>query len=307
MSNLNTPSYLTVNHLTIYRYSEPVGLGEHRMMFRPREGYDLRLRSLNIDISPKPKGIRWVHDVFDNCVAVVSFDSETQELRFETTVTLEHFETKLPEFPLEDYAASYPFRYSDEDRSQLERALKHHYPVDLVHDWANGFAKQFKRIDTMALLRAMTVSIKKDFRYIRRSEKGVQNPAETISTRAGSCRDYAVLMIEGARALGLAARFVSGYIFSPRSRKDRPVETTLGSGATHAWAQIYLPGAGWVDFDPTNDIVGNRNLIRVAFAWDHRQVVPLWGTFYGNASAFQSMDVTVRVTEDEFEGLSIPT
>jgi len=204
---------------------------------------------------------------------------------------------------VEDYAVSYPFEYSVDDRAQLERALKHHDPTDLVQDWAKRFADQFETIETVALLRAMTLSIKKDFRYNRRSQKGVQDPAETIATRSGSCRDYAVLMMEGARALGLAARFVSGYIFSPRSQAG----STRGGGATHAWVQIYLPGAGWVDFDPTNDIVGNRNLIRVAFAWDHGQVLPLWGTFYGEAKAFEAMDVTVRVTEDEFEGLSIPT
>ena len=294
---------MTVNHVTVYRYSEPVGLGEHRMMFRPRESHDLRLRSASLNIAPKPATVRWVHDVFDNSIAVVNFDALTSELRFETNVTLEHFETNLPEFPLEDYAAYYPFQYSVDDRTQLERALSHHYPTDLVYEWAKGFSREFERIETLALLRAMTLSIKKDFKYIRRSKKGVQNPGETISSRSGSCRDYAVLMMEGARSLGLAARFVSGYIFVPRSQSD----ITKGGGATHAWVQIYLPGAGWVDFDPTNDIVGNRNLIRVAFAWDHRQVLPLWGTYRGKATAFEGMDVTVSVRQEEFEGLSIPT
>lgn len=303
MINLKTPSYLTVNHVTVYRYSEPIGVGEHRMMFRPRESHDLRLRQTNVIISPTPISIRWVHDVFDNSIAVVNFDAQTEKLRFETNVTLEHIEVKLPEFPLEDYAAYYPFKYSKNDCDQLERALKHHYPTEGLYEWAHKFAQQFERIETLALLRAMTLSIRKDFRYIRRSEKGVQNPAETIKTRSGSCRDYAVLMMEGARALGLAARFVSGYIYVPRSE----AEVTLGGGATHAWVQIYLPGAGWVDFDPTNDIVGNRNLIRVAFAWDHRQVLPLWGTYRGKATAFAGMDVTVSVRAGEFEGLSIPT
>lgn len=302
MINLRAPSYLTVNHATVYRYSEPVGLGEHRVMFRPRESHDLRLLQSSLNISPQPQNIRWVHDVFDNSIAVVSFDCMTEELRFESNVTLEHFETKLPDFTLEDYATYYPFKYSEDDRAQLERALKHHYPIEKVYEWVRSFAHQFERLETLALLRAMTLSVKKDFKYIRRSSKGVQNPCETLTTRAGSCRDYAVLMMEGARALGFAARFVSGYIFAPRSEADR----TLGGGATHAWVQIYLPGAGWVDFDPTNDIVGNRNLIRVAFAWDHRQVLPLWGTFYGNAAACKGMEVTVRVTEEEFEGLSIP-
>ncbi len=301
MNNLRAPSYLTVNHVTVYRYSQPVGLGEHRMMFRPRESYDLRLRSAQLEITPKPKSIRWVHDVFDNSIAVVSFDTKTQELRFETNVMLEHFETKLPEFPLEDYATHYPFQYSREDRAQLDRALTHHYPTDLVHEWASRFAQQFERQETLALLRAITLSIKKDFKYIRRSRKGVQDPSETLSTRSGSCRDYAVLMMEGARSLGLAARFVSGYIFVPRSEED----SVLGGGATHAWVQIYLPGAGWIDFDPTNDIVGNRSLIRVAFAWDHKQVLPLWGTYYGDPAAFVGMDVSVRVTEDEFEGMDL--
>lgn len=303
MINHRTPSYLTVNHLTVYRYSEPVGLGEHRMMFRPRESHDLRLRSAAVEISPKPKSIRWVHDVFDNSIAVVNFDQQTKVLSFETTVTLEHFETKLPEFPLEDYAAQYPFQYSKDDRGQLAHALEHHYPTELVCEWAKDFTRSSERMETIALLRAMTLRIRKDFKYIRRSTKGVQDPAQTIATRSGSCRDYAVLMMEAARALGLAARFVSGYIFMPPRSEE---ETFLGGGATHAWVQIYLPGAGWVDFDPTNDIVGNKNLIRVAFAWDHRQVLPLWGTYYGPAEAFQSMDVTVRVTEDEFEGVHIP-
>jgi transglutaminase-like putative cysteine protease len=300
--NLRAPSYLAVHHVTVYRYSEPVGLGEHRMMFRPRESHDLRLRSAQIEISPQPTSVRWVHDVFDNSIAVVNFDAQTEELRFETTVTLEHFETKLPEFPLEDYATHFPFRYSREDRAQLEQALTQHYSTEGVSEWAGKFAREFEGQETLALLRAMTLCIKKDFKYVRRSRKGVQDPGETLKSRSGSCRDYAVLMMESARSIGLAARFVSGYIFVPKSQ----AEAVLGAGATHAWVQIYLPGAGWVDFDPTNDIVGNRNLIRVAFAWDHRHVLPLWGTFYGEAAAFVGMDVTVQVTEDVFEGLDVP-
>ncbi len=147
---------------------------------------------------------------------------------------------------------------------------------------------------TISLLRSITVGIKKDFLYTRRSQKGVQSPSETLQSRRGSCRDFAVLMMEAARSLGLAARFVSGYIFVPGMEAR-----TLGGGATHAWMQAYLPGAGWLDFDPTNSIVGNRNLIRVAVAWDPTQVLPLWGTFTGSASAFLSMDVTVSVTEDK--------
>ena len=153
----------------------------------------------------------------------------------------------------------------------------------------------------MSLLRSMTLAIRQDFHYIRRTEKGVQSPSETIERRCGSCRDFAVLMIEATRSLGLAARFVSGYIFVPGEDSGAANGSGTGSGAssghTHAWMQAYLPGAGWIDFDPTNSIVGNRNLIRVAVAWDQKQVLPLCGTFTGPPSSFLGMDVAVSVRQ----------
>jgi transglutaminase-like putative cysteine protease len=289
---------LTVRHLTVYRYSEPVGLGEHRMMFRPRESHDLRLLKARLDITPNPAGLRWLHDVFDNSVAVATFDGSTSELRFDSTVTIEHVETTLPDYPLEEYAKAYPFSYSEDELPNLGRALFHHYPSDDVRRWVGQFLDPSGRTGTMRLLRSMTLGIKKDFLYTRRSEKDVQSPSETLESRRGSCRDFALLMMEAARSLGLAARFVSGYIFVP----DMEASGTVGGGATHAWMQAYLPGTGWIDFDPTNSIVGNRNLIRVAVAWDPKQVLPLWGTFVGSASSFLGMDVTVSVTEDRPEG-----
>jgi hypothetical protein len=199
----------------------------------------------------------------------------------------------LPEYPLEEYANTYPFRYSDEDIPNLARALTPQYPDNYVCDWAGQFLDPSGTTGTMTLLRSMTLGIREQFRYMRRSEKGVQSPDQTLQTRRGSCRDFAVLMMEATRSLGLAARFVSGYIFVPGN--DTSV---TGGGATHAWMQTYLPGAGWIDFDPTNSIVGNRNLIRVAVAWSPAQVLPLWGTFEGSTNSFLGMDVTVTVTEE---------
>ena len=285
----------TVRHLTVYRYSEPVGLGEHRMMFRPRESHDLRLIEARLDITPHPAGLRWLHDVFDNSIAVATFEGMTTELRFDSTVTLEHVETALPDYPLEEYAQTYPFRYSDDELPNLSLALTHHYPSDDVARWARRFVSPTGMTDTMGLLRSITRGINDEFVYKRRSEKGIQSPQETLQSRRGSCRDFAVLMMEAVRSLGLAARFASGYMYVPRLDTGR----TVGGGATHAWMQVYLPGAGWVDFDPTNSTIGNRNLIRVAVAWDPRLVLPLWGTFIGSAASFLGMDVTVSVTEDE--------
>jgi transglutaminase-like putative cysteine protease len=289
-------SLLTVRHVTVYRYSEPVGLGEHRMMFRPRESHDLTLLRTSLSIMPNPARLRWLHDVFDNSVAVAVFDGSASELRFESNVTLEHFETTLPDYPIEEYAVRYPFNYSGDDLPNLGRALVHHYPGDNVGRWAGQFLDPSGITGTMHLLRSMTLGIRDQFLYTRRSEKGVQSPDETLQSHRGSCRDFAVLLMEATRSLGLAARFVSGYIFVPGN--DASV---TGGGATHAWMQVYLPGAGWIDFDPTNSIVGNRNLIRVAVAWSPEQVLPLWGTFTGSAKSFLGMDVTVTVTEDSPE------
>ncbi len=286
---------LTVRHLTVYKYSEPVELGEHRMMFRPRESHDLRLLKSTLKITPQPIRIRWLHDPFDNSVAVATFDGATCELRFESSVTLEHFEVPLPEYPLEDYARTYPFCYSDEDRHNLARGLVNQHPSETLNLWSRQFLDPSGATETMGLLKRMTLEIRRDFRYKRRTEKGVQNPTETLTTRCGSCRDFAVLMIEAARSLGIAARFVSGYIFVP----GVDFGVTHGAGSTHAWMQAYLPGAGWIDFDPTNSIIGNRNLIRVAVAWDPRQVLPLCGTYAGSASSFLGMDVTVSVRESD--------
>ena len=286
--------FLTVRHVTVYRYSEPVEFGEHRMMFRPRESHDLRLLSTKLEILPRPSDLRWLHDVFDNSVAIATFDQPARELRFDSTVTLEHIETALPDYALEIGAHTYPFQYSDDERPDLVNALARHYPCDDLGPWTARFLPSSGPTTTMTLLHSMTRGIKEEFVYMRRSEKGVQSPGETLRRCSGSCRDFAVLMMEAARSLGLAARFVSGYIFVPEVNRAAAV----GGGSTHGWMQAYLPGAGWVDFDPTNSIVGNRNLIRVAVAWDQRNALPLWGTFSGPASSFRGMDVDVSVIEE---------
>jgi transglutaminase-like putative cysteine protease len=284
-------SVFTVRHATVYRYAEPVRLGEHHMMFRPHESHDLRLIRTHLAIEPQPAHLRWLHDLFDNSVAVAVFEGTTSELRFESIVTLEQFETSPSDYPIEEYARRYPFRYSEEDVPALVCALAHHYPAASVSKWALQFLDPSDATDTMKVLRTMTHGIRNQFAYTHRLAKGVQTPEETLLSHKGSCRDFAVLMMEAARSLGIASRFVSGYIFTPNN------SGVIGGGATHAWMQAYLPGAGWIDFDPTNDIIGNRNLIRVAVAWAPEQVLPLWGTYEGLSGTFLGMDVAITVTE----------
>lgn len=286
---------LSVRHVTTYRYRRPVAFGEHRLMFRPRDSYDQRLIDSSLEIEPKPASLRWMFDVFGNCVAVVAFDRRSELLRFECGITLDHAPEHAPVFPLAPHATHYPFGYGAEDMPDLIRSVERQWP-DPRHEvdaWARGFVPSTGRIPTQELLADMTRSVRRNFTYTARSEKGVQDPLYTLRTRCGSCRDFAVLMMEGVRALGMAARFVSGYLYNPRNDRDRHV----GGGSTHAWLQVYLPGAGWVEFDPTNGIVGNRDLIRVAVARDPRQAVPLHGSFFGLASDDLGMHVDVEVVE----------
>ncbi len=283
---------LTVRCKSTYRYSEPVSFGEHRMMFRPRSSHDLRLVASQLRITPAPARLHWLHDVFDNSVAIATFSDDASQLLFDSTVTLEHYEAPMPEYAIEPYAATWPFSYTNEEASDLVNARSRQHPDAAVDTWARSFIARGASTSTMALLRAMTTEIKQRFIYIRRVEKGVYRPADTLSRHSGSCRDFAVLMIDAVRSLGLAARFVSGYLFVPEH------DAAQGGGATHAWLQIFLPGAGWVDFDPTNSIIGNRHLIRVAVAWDQHQALPLWGTWTGSPDSFCGLDVEVSVTED---------
>jgi transglutaminase-like putative cysteine protease len=286
---------LTVNHSTIYRYAAPVQFGEHRLMMRPRDSHDMRLLRSQLTLSP-PGTIRWMHDVFGNSVSVVEFSEAAAELRIVSTLTLERYALERPDFPLASEAATYPFIYSPNDRTDLGRLLEQHYPdpKGVVSEWAHQFFPA-KGIDTLALLASINASIKASFAYAARDTEGTQSPLETLERRAGSCRDFALLLIEAVRCLGFGARFVTGYLYDP-ILDGAEGDAVEGAGATHAWADIYLPGAGWVEYDPTNGLIAGENLVRVAVTRDPSQAVPVEGSFTGDAASFLGMDVEVTVT-----------
>ncbi|MDB5397526.1 MAG: transglutaminase domain protein [Rhodospirillales bacterium] len=293
----------SIRHLTRYRYRKPVRLGEHRMMFRPLESYDQRLVSSTLDISPAPSQLRYVHDVFGNCVGIAQFATPASELTFESRVTLER--TPSPAFAgvaeeVEFYSGTMPFAYSEENMPDLLVSMgrQHSDPDGKLERWARGFVHPGGQTSLQALLADMTKAIHSDFRYATRLHGEAQAPTETLSLRAGTCRDFAMLMMEAVRSLGLAAQFVSGYIYSPPLHVGGL--TRVGGGHTHAWVRVYLPACGWVEFDPTNGIVGNADLVRVAIARNPRQALPLQGTWKGEAGDFLGMDVEVEVTcEDD--------
>jgi transglutaminase-like putative cysteine protease len=287
---------LRVSHVTVYRYAKPVAFGEHRMMFRPRDSHDLRLIGASLTISPPAASVRWLHDVFGNSVAIAQFDRPGTELRFESDISIEHFEADLPDYPVADYARTYPFSYDSSEVPDLSRLIERAYPDPghTVDRWAKSFLATGGPTETWSLLTAMTRAVRADFSYAARDAEGVQTPAHTVSSKSGTCRDFALLMMEAVRSLGFAARFVSGYLYQP----DAGGEGRVRGGATHAWAQVYLPGAGWVEFDPTNGIAGNRDLIRIAIVRDPSQAVPLSGSFIGQQSDFLGITVDVSVTSE---------
>lgn len=283
--------YLVVRHRTEYLYSEAVSFGPHRMMFRPRDSHSLRLLNTKLVINPKPVHIRWAFDTFGNSVAFAEFgDIKSNFLTFESEISLQHYETSLPTALLKPIAANYPFEYPDHERPDLAPLMGLHRPdpENRLREWAQQFVGRDDNA-TLSILKSMMENIRSSFQYQARNASGTHDPVQTLHLKTGSCRDFALLMIEALRTLGFAARFVSGYIYSPHRDHHR------GGGATHAWVQVYLPGCGWIDIDPTNGIFGNRDLISVAVARDHAQASPLSGNFVGRPSAYRYMTVDVSV------------
>jgi transglutaminase-like putative cysteine protease len=287
---------LTIKHTTTYQYRQPVAFGEHRMMMRPRDSHDQSLIEAKLVITPTPISIRRAQDAFGNHLDIVSFADRAQELRFESTIRLDHSHADIDDDDIEESARNYPFVYGAEELLDLIHLIerKSFDPDCQVERWARTFLQKDRPTNTSELLIDLTHGIRRTFRYARRHEKGVQTPHQTLALGSGSCRDLAMLMIDAARSLGMAARFVSGYlhVFNDDHR---------GGGNTHAWAQVYLPGPGWVDFDPSSGIVGNRDLVRVAVVRDPRQAIPLRGTFMGSPSDYIGMNVEVAVTSGAAE------
>ena len=295
---------LTIRHVTAYRYRQPVAFGEHRMMLRPRDSHDQAVIEASLEINPQPKSLRFVQDAFGNHVAIAQFSGRSRQLWFESIVCLEHSPSDAGDLDLEDDARTFPFDYSADEMPDLAPCIERHQPdpENEVGRWAGRFLPSRGSIGTFELLTRLSEGINRGFRYRRREAKGIQHPVETLRIGHGSCRDFAMLMIEAARSLGLAARFASGYLAVPLDDSGEP---TSGSarGSTHAWAQIYLPGTGWIDFDPTTGSVGKIGLVTVAVVRDPHHAIPLHGTYVGCPSDHLGMEVRVSVTSGTPEAI----
>lgn len=277
---------IRIQHRTEYLFPTPVTLNPHRLLLRPREGHDVRIESSKLVINPA-YSIHWQRDVFDNSLAVVHFQEATDTLSIDSDVVIEHYESAPFDFLLDDYAVTYPFNYTANDQAELALFQQQVFTSDrnIINHWLLQFAPY--GMQTFALLLKLNQAIHDQFQYQIREAPGVQSPAQTLAQRSGSCRDYATLFIEACRSLGLASRFVSGYLHTS--------DTETGNASTHAWAEVYLPGTGWKGFDPTSgEITGHRH-IAVAVARDPESVPPVSGSFTGPGAITPTLAVNVQV------------
>lgn len=279
---------LKITHFTQYRYADQVTLQPHRLLVRPREGPDVHIQSSSLMISPAHT-IKWHRDVFDNAAAVVEFLEPAHILTITSEVIIEHFDENPLDFLIEEYAVNHPFSYSPQEEIELRPFLLPVYPADewAIRDWLCQVGVSQVAIQTYSLLDTLNRAIAAQFRYVVREEAGVQTPSQTLGLRAGSCRDFAALLVETCRHLGLASRFVSGYTHVPA--------TEDWAATTHAWSEVYLPGAGWKGFDPTSGEVSGGRHIPVAVARHPEAVSPVTGSYWGMRSSPPSLIVDVRV------------
>ncbi|AOX18819.1 transglutaminase family protein [Kozakia baliensis] len=285
---------LWIEHVTTYRYRRPVSFGTHRLLGRPRDSADQCLLDWSVEVSPEPYTLQHMRDAADNLTTLITIPSRASELRIVNRLTVDHTSVTPHAEALPKHAATWPCQYDPGDATDLAKLREPSFldPEHAVAVWARRFLHTAET-PTLTLLSEITHAIRDDFSYIARFEEGIQSPARTLSVRSGTCRDFAVLMIEAVRFLGFAARFVTGYLYCPKG------ENLHGGGATHAWVEVYIPGIGWVDFDPTNGIVGSRDLVRIAAVRDWQQAVPLAGTWNGLSSDFIDLEVSVSVREVE--------
>jgi transglutaminase-like putative cysteine protease len=275
-------------HRTYYNFSGLVYLEAHQLRLRPKEGHSLRIAASSLEIRPAAS-LRWYSDVEDNSVAIASFTTPTRQLAIESEVIIEQFNESPLDFLVDAQATDYPFAYAGEDFKVLAPYVARAAPPDAgdaLADWVGRQWRPGEAIQTYALLQRLCGHIHQSLAYQAREQPGVQSPAETLARGSGSCRDFANLFIEAARHLGLAARFVSGYLYAQPS--------SANYGSTHAWAEVFLPGAGWIGFDPTLGTIVGIEHTPVAVARLPESVPPVAGAFVGPPGA--SLEVGVWVT-----------
>ncbi len=280
---------LRIQHTTLYRYARAVALQPHRLMLFPRGGHDLGILDNTLRCTPEAS-LDWTQDVFGNQIATATFAAPAAELVIESDILVAQTAAAWPVFRIAPGAHAYPFAYGEGEAADLGALLvpQHEDANGALAGWARGFVLA-EPTDTLSLLKDINAGMLDAVLYRTRDEEGTQSPLETLALASGSCRDIAALFIDCVRHLGFGARAVSGYLYDPDATAD-------DTGSTHAWAEVYLPCAGWIAFDPTHRRVGSAGLIPVAVGRCNGQIMPVTGGYLGAAGDFAALEVSVRVT-----------
>lgn len=282
---------LTIRHETRYTYERPVSFGLHRLLVRPRDGHALQVAQASLAFSPAGE-TRWIYDAFGNCVCLLTPHGETTGLSIVSELTIERFPAPLSPLHVENPHTATPIVYGKCDRAVLAPFMEpvSDDPDNAFLDWIRDDIAQPDEPALDFLLRT-NQRIHQQFSYSTRMEEGTQTPAFTVVQRAGTCRDFAWLMVEALRRLGYAARFVTGYLYSPNA-------SIRGAGATHAWCEVFLPDLGWMEFDPTNALAESADLIPVAISRTPEEASPISGAIFGDPGQSQlEVHVEVRLAD----------
>ncbi len=273
-------------HQTRYTFRDFVQLQPHTLRLRPREDHELRIESSTLNISPTAS-VRWQRDVEGNSVATATFKGNTQALAIDSEVIIQQYNQLPFDFLVADYAVNYPLHYNQEDSILLApyRGSASDGKQGRMADLINNLWQSNETIQTFSLLLRINQCIFQTITYRMREEAGVQSAEHTLRCGTGSCRDSAYLFMVIAQQLGFAARFVSGYLYT-----NSPISQ---SGSTHAWAEVFIPGAGWKGFDPTTGTVVGSDHIAVAVSRLPEAVPPVAGAFIGATKATMGVDVWV--------------
>jgi transglutaminase-like putative cysteine protease len=286
-------SRFSIRHETRYDYEHPVRFGPHRLLVRPRDSHAIRLIAADLTLSP-PGDTRWTLDALGNSVCHFTPRGEARTLSIVSELLLARYPAPLDLFPLSNPRSATPVDYGFQDRVLLAPFMAPATPdAQGVTIWARSHLGPVGE-PAMDFLLRLNRAIHDDFEYLAREAEGVQTPAETLRLGSGSCRDYAWLMVEALRHVGFAARFVTGYLYSPKHAQVR------GAGATHAWAQVFLPDLGWLEFDPTNGVAESPDLIPIAVSRVPEEAAPISGVLHGRPGA-SKLTVAVDVRRADAE------
>ena len=286
---------LHIRHLTRYRYGRAVSFGDHRLMLRPRESAEQQVLDFKLRVAPDAE-VRERRDSFGNWVGLCRPVGRATEAAFESQVVVRHEPAALaPDCgaAIAPDGRALPSTHGADDTPDLLQFVRpaHADPTGATVAFARRFLRSAGPTPLLPLLAEMSHGVRDSFRYAPRLDGGARSPPETLEAGSGACRDFAVLMIEAVRSLGLAARFVSGYLHDP----SPGCGGLRGSGHTHAWAQVHVPGCGWVDVATTNGVVGSRDLVRVAMTRESAQAAPLTGVYHGRGDEPLGLEVDIEV------------